>query len=464
MTTPYQALAHLLHLAQRAPVTDDNMTITGQDPVLPTNYLLGTAGAAVIAATGVAAADLWHLHSRRRQRVAVDLRTAAAALRSDRYCRVNGVPPADPGSPIHGFYQTRDSRWVQLHCNFPHHRDGVLKLLGCANDRDAVAKAIATSWDGLALEDALTDAQLCAGLVRSRDEWMAHPQAQAVATLPLFDIIKIADSPPEPLSAGERPLSDIRVLDLTHVIAGPVGGRTLAEHGADVLRLTAPHRPVQERLLVDTGHGKRSAYLDLQRAKDVEQLRTLVRQADVFSQGYRPHALAARGFSPEALAALRPGIVYVTLSAYSHVGPWQHKRGFDSLVQSVSGMVHDESKAATPRHLPAQALDYCSGYLMAFGAMMALARRAREGGSYLVRVSLCQTGHWIDTLGRLPDDIDGKRHPMPRYDDLQDLMVDSDSPFGTIRHVAPAVTLSETPARWTCPTAPFGAHEPIWPA
>ncbi len=128
-------------------------------------------------------------------------------------------------------------------------------------------------------------------------------------------------------------------------------------------------------------------------------------------------------------------------------------RGFDSLVQSVSGMVHEESKAATPRHLPAQALDYCSGYLMAFGAMMALARRAREGGSYLVRVSLCQTGHWIDTLGRLPDDIDGKRHPMPGYDDLQDLMVDSDSPFGTVRHVAPAVTLSETPARWTCPTA-----------
>jgi CoA-transferase family III len=139
-------------------------------------------------------------------------------------------------------------------------------------------------------------------------------------------------------------------------------------------------------------------------------------------------------------------------------------RGFESLVQSVSGMVHEESKVATPRHLPAQGLDYCSGCLMAFGAMMALAQRAREGGSYLVRVSLCQTGYWIDTLGRLPDDVDGKRHPIPRYDDLQDLMVDSDSPFGTVRHVALAVTISETPARWTCPTAPFGTHEPIWPA
>ncbi len=325
-----------------------------------------------------------------------------------------------------------------------------------------MAKAIAKSWDGLALEEALTDAQLCAGLVRSRDEWMGHPHAQAIAPLPLLDIVKIADSPPEPLKAGDRPLSGIRALDLTHVIAGPVGGRTLAEHGAEVLRLTAPHRPLQPRLLIDSGHGKRSAYLDLRQAKDVEQLRTLVQQADVFSQGYRLQALAARGFSPEALAALRPGLVYVTLSAYSHVGPWRYKRGFDSLVQSVSGIVHEESNGGTPRHLPAQALDYCSGYLMAFGAMIVLARRAREGGSYLVRVSLCQTGHWIYTLGRLPAGVDGPRHPMPKYEDIQDLMIDTEGPFGKVRHVAPAVQLSETPARWTCPTAPYGTHAPVW--
>jgi len=101
---------------------------------------------------------------------------------------------------------------------------------------------------------------------------------------------------------------------------------------------------------------------------------------------------------------------------------------------------------------------------MAFGAMIALARRAREGGSYLVRVSLCQTGQWIDTLGRLPGTIDGKRYPMPKYEDIQDLMIDADGPYGIVRHVAPVVQLSETPARWTCPTAPFGTHAPIWSA
>jgi crotonobetainyl-CoA:carnitine CoA-transferase CaiB-like acyl-CoA transferase len=295
---------------------------------------------------------------------------------------------------------------------------------------------------------------------------MAHPHAEAVSTLPLFDIVTIGDRPPEPLNeAGERPLSGIRVLDLTHVIAGPVGGRTLAEHGADVLRLKSPHRPSQLRLEIDSGHGKRSAQLDLRQDQDAVQLRALVQQADVFSQGYRPGALAARGFSPEALAELRPGIVCVSLSAYSHAGPWQQKRGFDSLVQSVSGIVHAETAgAATPRHLPAQALDYCSGYLMAFGAMMALARRAREGGSYLVRITLCQTGHWIYTLGHLQNSVDGRTHPMPQYADVQDLMIDDVGPFGTVRHVTPAVQLSATLARWTSPTTPFGTHEPVWAA
>jgi len=203
----------------------------------------------------------------------------------------------------------------------------------------------------------------------------------------------------------------------------------------------------------------------LRQDQDAAQLRALVQQADIFPQGYRPGALAARGFSPEALAEMWPGIVYVSLSAYSHAGPWRQKRGFDSLVQAVSGIVHAETAgAATPRHLPAQALDYCSGYLMAFGAMMALARRAREDGSYLVRISLCQTGHWIYTLGHLQHGVDGRTRPMPQYADVQDLMIDDVGPFGTVHHVAPAGQLSETLARWTSPTAPFGTHEPVWAA
>ena len=175
-------------------------------------------------------------------------------------------------------------------------------------------------------------------MVRTMDEWAKHPQAIAIAGLPLMEIIKLGDSPPEPLRKGDRPLSGIRVLDLTRVLAGPTCARTLAEHGADVLKITGAHLPSMGRQEFDTGHGKLSAHLDLREEKDMETLRGLVRETDVFSQGYRPGTLGKRGFSPEALAQLRPGIVFVSLCAFSHVGPWASRRGFDTVVQTVSGI------------------------------------------------------------------------------------------------------------------------------
>ena len=157
------------------------------------------------------------------------------------------------------------------------------------------------------------------------------------------------------------------------------------------------------------GHRPRqtSAQLDLRVHGDVETLRGLVRQADVFSQGYRPGALVARGLAPEELAALRPGLVYVSLSAFGHNGPWASRRGFDTVVQTVSGMTIRQAEAvpgktAGPQFYPVSAIDYCTGYLMAFGAMVALARRAREGGSWLVRISLAQVGKWMVDLGEVP--------------------------------------------------------------
>src|SRR5207253_9930048 len=154
----------------------------------------------------------------------------------------------------------------------------------------------------------------------------------------LMEILKIGDSPRERLPESDRPLSGIRVLDLTRVLAGPTAARTLAEHGADVLKITAPHLPNIGYQEYDTGHGKLSAHLDLRQPQDLETLRGLVCEADVFSQGYRPGTLGDRGLSPEALAQVRPGIVYVSLSAFSHVGPWASRRGFDTVVQTVSGI------------------------------------------------------------------------------------------------------------------------------
>ena len=247
------------------------------------------------------------------------------------------------------------------------------------------------------------------------------------------------------------------------MIAGPVCGRTLAAFGADVMLVTAPHLPSLPDLVIDTGLGKLATSLDLRRTDDADRLRALVRGCDVFCQSYRPGALAGQGFAPEDCARLRPGIVYVTLSAFGHSGPWRARRGFETLIQSVSGMAHEQGRALgldRPHHLPAQVVDHGTGYLAAFGALVALARRAREGGSYLVRVSLAQTGRWVDGLGR----VDGRRAPDLGLEDVQDLITEMDSPFGSLRHVRPAARLSETPAFWARPPVPLGTHEPAWPA
>ena len=207
---------------------------------------------------------------------------------------------------------------------------------------------------------------------------------------------------------------------MTRVLAGPVCGRLLAGFGADVMRIAGPHLPSVETLVIDTGLGKLSAHLDLRQAADRDRLSALAGEADVFVEAYRPGAIAGHGFTPEALAAVRPGIVCVDLCAFSHAGPWHASRGFDSLVQSASGIAHEGGDGDAPKHLPAQALDHVTGYLAAFGAMIALARRAREGGSWLVRLSLAQTGHWVTGLGRLDIGIDGRTLPDPTAEDVAD--------------------------------------------
>lgn len=283
-----------------------------------------------------------------------------------------------------------------------------------------------------------------------------------------MEILKIGDSAPEKLPAGDRALSGIRVLDLSRVLAGPTGARTLAEHGADVLKITAAHLPDIGYQEYDTGHGKRSAHLDLRDPRDLETLKGLVREGDVFSQAYRPGTLGDRGLSPRAMAQLRPGIIYVSLSAFSHAGPWARRRGFDTVVQTVSGIASRQGElfpgaGPGPQFCPAWAIDYLSGYLMAFGTLVALARRVREGGSWLVRVSLAQTGRWLVGRGQVPV---AKLRDVPQEftpAEIERWSTVTDTPMGRLRHLSPVVSLSETPPRWALPSVPLGYHEPVWP-
>jgi crotonobetainyl-CoA:carnitine CoA-transferase CaiB-like acyl-CoA transferase len=472
MQTPRDILADLWRLAGGDPSALDWVRLTGDEPQLPSSFRVAAAGQVSIAASALAAAAIWQARKGETQTVTVDMRHAAVECRSERYLRRDGEPPPPAWDAIAGVYKTGDRRFVRLHTNFAHHRDAVCNVLSCAAEREAVQAAL-LHWQGEAFETAAYAAGGAVSLMRSHDEWRALPQARALAGLPVLTIEKIGDAPPKPWPAalgpaalgpaGPRPLSGLRVLDLSRVIAGPVAGRTLAAHGADVMLVSGPDLPSIPWLVIDTGRGKLSCQLDLKSEQGRTGLRDLLREADIFSQGYRPQALAALGFAPHDLADMSPGIINVSLSAYGHVGPWAERRGFDSLVQTATGFNHAEGQTAGvdgPKELPAQMLDHATGYLMAFGAMMARLKQSREGGSWHVQVSLAQTGRWLWELGRLPE---GLQAPDLNADMIKPYLEDLPSGFGPLSAVSHAAILSKTPAFWARPAVPLGHDAPQWP-
>jgi crotonobetainyl-CoA:carnitine CoA-transferase CaiB-like acyl-CoA transferase len=462
MQSPREILAELWTLAGGESSALDAITLTGDEPQLPSSFRVAAAAQTSIAAAGLAAAQIWKLRSGQSQSVAVDMRHAVVECRSERYLRVDGKPPGPAWDVIAGVYKTRDKRFVRLHTNFRHHRDAVCTVLNCTPERDEVQAAL-MQWDAEAFETAAYAAGGVVAMMRSHAEWSASPQGQALAVLPTITIEKIGEAAPKPWPAGKRPLAGLRVLDLSRVIAGPVAGRALAAHGADVLLISGPGLPDIPWLTIDTGRGKLSSFVELGSEQGRASLRDLLADADIFSQGYRPNALASLGFSPQDAAKINPGIVYVSLSAYGHAGPWAERRGFDSLVQTATGFNHAEGEAAGvdgPKELPAQMLDHATGYLMAFGAMMAKARQAREGGSWHVRVSLAQTSRWLWNLGRVAD---GFATADLKAESIKPFVEEIPSGFGPLQAISHSAALSQTPAFWARPAMPLGSHPPQWP-
>jgi crotonobetainyl-CoA:carnitine CoA-transferase CaiB-like acyl-CoA transferase len=460
--SPADVVAALWGAASGDDAALTHLHLSGNDPVLPSSFRIGAAAQASIAVVGLAAAELHHRAGAPRQSVSVDMRHAAAEFRSEHYLTIDGVAPASLGDPLFGAYRTGDGRWVRLHMNFPHHRENVLKFLGCAPNRPAIEAAL-QKWQAIAFETKAYRNGCVVAAMRTPAEWASHPQAAALAPVPVVQIEKIGAAPPRPLPRGARALAGLRVLDLTRIIAGPVAGRALAAHGADVMRVAAPHLPFVDWLVKDTGRGKLSAFADLSTPDGAAALRRLVGDADIVLQAYRPGSLAHRGFGPSELAELRPGIVYGSLSAYGDVGPWASRRGFDSLVQTATGFNVAEAQAAGvegPKELPCQALDHAGGYLLAFGVLMARIRQAHEGGSFLVRVSLAAAGRWIWNLGRIEN---GFACPLPGREDVADFLEESHSPFGLMRGVRHSAQMSATPAGWTRPAVPLGTHPTVWP-
>ncbi|CCL98720.1 uncharacterized protein FIBRA_00725 [Fibroporia radiculosa] len=430
------------------------------DPAVDSSFKLGTAAQA-----SLSAAEFHQLRTDVEQTVSVNARHAVLEFKSEAWYAIDGkLPSGTLFDDIAGLYKTKDNSYVRLHTNFPHHRQGLLNILKCKPTRQAVADAL-LQWNAVDLETEASVQKMVATALRSFDEWDEHPQGKALANTPPVQLLKIGEAPKREIDGQyNRPLEGIRVLDLTRVLAGPVCGRTLAAHGADVLLVTSPNLPALPFLDADTSRGKRATQLDLTDPKDHATMATLVKDTDVFLQAYRPGGLRDKGFGPEDVAKARPGIVYASLTAYGWEGPWKDRRAplekFDSLVQTASGFnvaeaqayaAYREDKAAPlmPKPFPMQALDHAAGYLLAFGINAALCKTIKEGGSWEVRVSLAAVGQWIRSLGRLePALAFGEGIPMPPrtvppHEELAALVTSSRS---TGSKGSPSVQLKDTTA------------------
>ena len=403
-----------------APNSPDGSLPLGADPRLPAGLeVLWVSGApghlpsrlpvedVAVACTGTALLAAAALHAQRggdcgsrgSPTARLDLGHVAAAFRSEAYLRVNGEQAGPGFAPLSRFWRAADG-WVRTHGNYPWHRTALLRALGCSDDPESVAAAIATLGARQA-EDLVVGAGGVASAVRGEDSWRTEPAGQAVAATRLVEGTSIGGAPPRWRPAGAMPASGIRVLDLTRVIAGPVATRYLGALGAEVLRLDAPDRPELTLHAYDGLPGKHSALLDFGTADGHARLHELLSEADVLVHGYRPHALDRFGLSPELLAERHPGLVVVSLSAWGSRGPWGGRRGFDSIVQAACGIAMAESAdGERPGAMPCQLLDHGTGYLCAAAALQALARQSTHGGTEFRELCLARTAHWLLGLPR----------------------------------------------------------------
>jgi crotonobetainyl-CoA:carnitine CoA-transferase CaiB-like acyl-CoA transferase len=484
------------------------VTFTGSDPILRSHFRIGTSMAIPAMAAGVGAAAIWRERTGQAQDVRVDLRESVYGVNPMmtpimQFRIAAGLVPAGdpvPGSftfmpTINGRYyqaplglgnpfsfvpwETKDGRFMNITAVYPNLYDRILTLLGVVPTRESIAKGV-KKWNAQALEDAMAEARAVGAIHRTTTEWMQHPEGKVLAAVPVIDIRKIGDSAPIPFPTGtpSQPLSGIKGLALTHVIAGSCAARTLAEYGADVLQVARDQAFEHEALWTDVNVGMRSTLLDLTKSDQAAALAALLPQTDVFMESFSGRGIERLGFGTKELASKKPGIVYLTIRAYGWDGPWMNRGGFDMEALTVTGFTYSEggrypefpptfleyqtSPGPRPAFPPTLVLnDYIAGYLGAAGVIAALRRRAREGGSYHVSVSLSRAAMWYRSLGRFPTvefDANDPEHRMIPPESVTGM-----TPYGELVRLAPLAKLSRTPGRWREPLLEVrGSAKPVW--
>ncbi|MCT0212158.1 MULTISPECIES: CoA transferase [unclassified Synechococcus] len=450
------------------------VTIRHADPLLSSRHRFGELMAAAQASLGMCLGDIWQRRGGAVQDVTTDAHAGVHQHHGIAYLRQNGreLGFTDYGAPgsfddsVGGeFYATRDGRFIKFETLYPRLRDAVYRVLKCAPTPRAVEQAV-SGWDAEPLERALRDEGAAVGVVRTAAEWRRHPVGARLAAKPVVELIKIGESDPIPLPSGlptdGRPLRGIKVLDCTHVIGGPITARTLAEFGADVLHLSRVDYPDHLNWRLETDIGKRAAYCDLCDSSDRDAFYRLLQNADVFTCSYLN--LDHKGISPKVLATSRPGIIAHELRCFDFEGEWADFRGFDMLAVAVSGYVDEEGAVDAPM-MPVQNIfaDYLAGYVGAAAIASALLKRAEEGGSYQVRVSLTRMCMWAQDVGLLdPAVLNGTK----AWADLiseSDLPVETiDGPFGTITYLPSLLELPDIKPGFDRSTQPLGSSLLSW--
>ncbi len=442
------------------------VSFAGQDPIVPAAHRLGACIGIPLMAGAVAAVALHRRRGGPAQDLHLDLRQALHTINPGAFWHptLNGEVAPHPLLVDNPFlvtpYRTADGRWVMASGVHPHLAARWCRFLDVPPDTARVAAAVG-AWDAFELEETANATGLPTSVVRTPAEWLAHAQGALLADQPVIGLERIGNAPARDFGAAPRPFDEIRVLSFTHAVAGPTVGRTLAEHGADVLCATRPNDYEHEFIYAEANVGSRSAYVDLDGPTGKERAATLLAGADVVVNNHRRGSLEGRGLDPRELAERHPGLVYVSVNCYGPSGPWAGRGGFDMNGSAASGLMSLEGSDAAPR-LPVTVLinDYITGYMGAIGAIAALVKRATEGGSWHVTVSLTRTAMWCGSLGLVDPALAGSdeehrlREPLP---------YDAPSPLGDVHMLAPPVRFSRTPPAWPDPIlVPRGSSRAEW--
>lgn len=469
------AFQELMTLRDRGLPDHGEIKVEGQDPFFPSPFKFGETVASVLAARAIAANDLWEMKTGRRQKIFFTVDTAAATClggtaqtqrknEAGVYERIAASEALTHMVSITQPWKCADGRWFLPHFNLPHLEKKVLDVLGCEGTPEAVAQAVA-KWNSDDLDRAIYEAGATGGIVFTSEEWLNHPHGEHLSQIPVVQITKLGDSAPIPLPEdGNQPLSGIRVLELCRILAGPTCGISLAEHGADVLMVTAPSLPQVPNFVRDVSHGKRSCFLDYTISEQAEKIHELVKDADVFLEGYRPGSMERHGFGPEELAREKPGLVYVSVDCFGPGGVYSDRAGWDQVAQAVTGIAVTEGElehAGQPKLTPVYACDFLTGFLGSFGTMLALARRAKEGGSYHVHVSLCQSAMLLQREG-LIESFQNAPGALSEQTFEEMAVYDDGTVYGDLKSLGPVIQMSETNPRWDKTTPALGSSLPEW--